>query len=208
MIAAGADEAGRGPIAGPVVAAAAVLTGPQMRVLLAEGMNDSKRLSEARRERIFARMDELGVQWAAHAATAREIDETDILRASLSCMRRALETLEARGVRSGLVIVDGSMKIPGIAPDRQRALPKADGIVPAVMAASIAAKVIRDRIMRTYDGIYPGYGFAKHKGYPTAAHRAAVDMLGPSPIHRMSFGGYNKMKKNGQLELGGDEIWR
>lgn len=211
MIAAGTDEAGRGPIAGPVVAAAAVLTRPQARVLLAEGMNDSKRMTEARRERIFARMGELGVAWAACAATAREIDETDILRASLSCMRRALETLERRGVRYSIVIVDGSVKIPGIAPEVQRVLPKADGIVPAVMAASVAAKVIRDRVMRKYDEIYPGYGFAKHKGYPTASHRAAVDMLGPSPIHRLSFGGYDKTKREragAQLELGGDDTWR
>lgn len=192
MIAAGVDEAGRGPIAGPVVAAAAVLTRPQMRVLLSEGLDDSKRLSEKKRERLFARMEELGVEHAAQAASVSRIDSTNILRATLWAMARSVDRLLARGVCIDLVIVDGNVQIPSCAVPRQRALPKADGIVPAVMAASIVAKVLRDRVMRSLHELWPGYGFARHKGYPTAAHRAAADMLGPSPVHRSSFGGFSK----------------
>lgn len=187
---AGTDEAGRGPIAGPVLAAATVLDPPQFRVLLGMGLADSKRLTEHKRERLFRAMNELGVIWAAQAATHERIDQTNILAASLWAMSRAVEKLEARVGPADLIVVDGNIKIPGIASQRQKAIPRADGLVPAVMAASVIAKVIRDRVMKTYDLLYPDYGFAKHKGYPTTAHRAAVDMLGPSPIHRLSFGGY------------------
>lgn len=203
MIVAGVDEAGRGPIAGPVVAAAVVLDRPQMSVLRFEGLDDSKKVSPKKRERIFERMGELGVVWAAQAADHRMIDATDILRATLWAMRRALAKLEARGMVPDLAVVDGTVHIPDFPMERQRALPKADAKVPAVMAASIVAKVLRDRAMVSFDRAWPGYGFAAHKGYPTAAHRAAVDMLGPSPVHRLSFGGYNKRDKGSQRELGG-----
>lgn len=202
MIVAGVDEAGRGPIAGPVVAAAAVLTYPQMRVLLADGMNDSKKLSQKARERIFARIAELGVVWAAQAADNRIIDSTNILRATLWAMGRALSKIEDRGVVPDLAVVDGTIFVPSFPRERQKAMPRADAKVPAVMAASIIAKVLRDRAMTSLDKVWPEYGFASHKGYPTASHRAALDMIGPSPVHRLSFGGYDKCTHS-QRELGG-----
>jgi ribonuclease HII len=183
---AGVDEAGRGPIAGPVVAAAAVLTPPQFRALLSEGLNDSKKLSAPRRERLFARMRELGVAWAAQAATNVRIDDTDILAATLWAMGRAVERL---GPRLDLVVVDGNSYIPDIPRAIQRALPKADALVPSVMAASVIAKVLRDRAMLALHRSFPEYGFDRHKGYPTAFHRRMVDMLGPSRVHRLSFAG-------------------
>lgn len=207
MIVAGVDEAGRGPIAGPVVAAAAVLTRPQVKVLLSEGLGDSKKLNEKSRERLFARFNELGVCWAAQAASHRRIDATNILRATLWAMRRALLSLAEK---PDLVVVDGTIKVAEYSEARQRTLPKADGIVPAVMAASIVAKVLRDRAMTSLHALYPDYGFEKHKGYPTKAHRAALDMLGPSPVHRLSFGGYNKGVAPGDAQrmLGGESLWR
>lgn len=203
----GTDEAGRGPLAGPVVAAAAFLTREQIRVLLAEGMNDSKKLTEKRREAIFKTIGEIGVVWAAQAASSERIDRTDILRASLWAMQRSIEKLESRGHKPKLVIVDGSIKIPAYPQERQKAIPKADSIVPAVMAASVIAKVLRDRVMLALDEIYPAYGFAKHKGYPTKAHREAIDLLGPSPVHRSSFRS-SKSARDDQRELGGGSIWQ
>ena len=192
MIVAGVDEAGRGPIAGPVVAAAVVLTPPQFRVLLSEGLNDSKKLSERARERLFSRIEELGVVWGAQAASNFKIDNMNILNATLWAMARAVGRI---GVRPDLIIVDGNSYIPGVSRELQRAIPRADGKIPAVMAASVVAKVLRDRVMTALHRIFPDYGFATHKGYPTAAHRIAVEMLGPSPVHRRSFG--NKKKTDG-----------
>ena len=186
---AGVDEAGRGPIAGPVVAAAAILTPPQFRVLLREGLDDSKKLSERARERLFLRMAELGVVWRAQAASHARIDSTHILRAALWAMSRAVMALPQN---PGLVVVDGTCLVPGVPPAMQIAMPKADAKVPAVMAASVVAKVLRDRVMKSLDRLYPEWGFAKHKGYPTKAHRLTTDLLGPSPVHRLSFGGYKK----------------
>jgi ribonuclease HII len=183
---AGVDEAGRGPIAGPVVAAAAVLVPPQFRVLLSEGLNDSKKLSASRRESLFARMEELGVVWAAQAATNARIDDTDILAATLWAMGRAVRRV---GAPLDLVVVDGSSYIPDIPRALQRVLPKADTLVPSVMAASVIAKVLRDRAMIALHRVFPEYGFDRHKGYPTAFHRRMVDMLGPSRVHRLSFAG-------------------
>ena len=165
MRVAGADEAGRGPIAGPVVAAVAVLTPPQFRVLLSEGLNDSKKLSVSRRERIFARMAELGVVWSAQAATNVRIDNTDILAATLWAMGRAARRI---GLSFDLVVVDGNSYIPDIPRSLQRAIPKADARVPSVMAASVIAKVLRDRAMLALHRLFPEYSFDKHKGYPTA----------------------------------------
>jgi ribonuclease HII len=193
VIVAGVDEAGRGPIAGPVMTAAVILTPAQFHVLLSEGLADSKKLSERARERLFARMSELGVVWAAQAASHRRIDGTNILASTLWAMRRALLSLTAV---PDLVVVDGVIAIPDVSL-RQITLPKADSKVPAVMAASVAAKVLRDRAMRSLHRLYPDYGFDRHKGYPTAAHRAVLDMLGPSPVHRLSFGGYSKTARGG-----------
>ncbi|GHV29191.1 ribonuclease HII [Synergistales bacterium] len=186
---AGVDEAGRGPIAGPVMAAAAILTPPQFRALLKEGLNDSKKLNERTRERLFARMNELGVVWRAQGASHRRIDSTNILRATLWAMSKSIAALP---LKPELIVVDGSVYIPDIDKSTQRVIPKADGKIPSVMAASVIAKTLRDRIMRTLDTLYPGYGFASHKGYPTKEHRRALDTLGASPIHRLSFGGYSK----------------
>ena len=186
----GVDEAGRGPIAGPVVAAAACLTPAQFRVLLSEGLGDSKKLTEKARERLFARIEALGVSWVAQAASHRRIDTTNILRATLWAMSRCLGAIDAG---DALVVVDGNALVPGVACARQVAIPRADDKVPAVMAASVIAKVLRDRVMKRMHDLYPQYGFASHKGYPTKAHRSVLDVVGPSPIHRLSFGGYNKL---------------
>ncbi|MDR1580141.1 MAG: ribonuclease HII [Synergistaceae bacterium] len=195
---AGVDEAGRGPIAGPVVAAAAVLTPPQFRVLLSEGLNDSKKLSASQRERLFARMKELGVVWAAQAATNVRIDNTNILASTLWAMGRAIRRV---GLPLDLVIVDGNAYIPDIPRAIQRAVPKADARVPSVMAASVIAKVIRDRVMTALHRLFPEYGFDRHKGYPTAFHRRMVNMLGPSRVHRLSFAGCKHIK----MEISGKE---
>jgi ribonuclease HII len=188
---AGVDEAGRGPIAGPVVAVVAMLTPPQFRVLLSEGLNDSKKLSASRREHLFARMKELGVVWAAQAATNVRIDNTDILAATLWAMGRAVRRI---GPPLDLVVVDGNSYIPDIPRALQRALPKADALVPSAMAASVIAKVLRDRVMIALHRLFPEYGFDKHKGYPTAFHRRMVNMLGPSRVHRLSFAGCKHIK--------------
>ena len=195
----GVDEAGRGPIAGPVVAAAVRLTSVQFRALLSEGLDDSKKMTEKARERMFARIQALGVVWVAQAASHRRIDATNILRATMWAMAKCLKSI---GAEEDLVVVDGNMTVPGTACPAQVAIPKADAKVPAVMAASVIAKVLRDRAMRKLDRLYPEYGFISHKGYPTKAHRAALDLVGPSPVHRLSFGGYSKTKQDGEA------LWR
>lgn len=180
---AGTDEAGRGPLCGPVVAAAVILNDEQRDELLSLGLTDSKKLTSRRRESLFNMMLSLGVLWRAQAASPHRIDRMNILKASLWAMRQSLLKLPPF---FDTVIVDGTFIIPSL-PFSQRALPKADSIVPAVAAASVAAKVLRDRIMTSFDALYPGYGLKKHKGYPTEAHRRVLAELGPSPIHRLSF---------------------
>ena len=182
---AGTDEAGRGPLAGPVVAAAVILTREQRSVLCACGLCDSKKLTEKSREKLFEKICELGVVWRAQAATPYRIDKTNILAASLWCMRRSVEQLP---VWPDLTLVDGNQRIPGLLSE-QKCIVKGDDIVPAISAASVVAKVLRDRIMITFDAIYPEYNFAKHKGYPSALHREILQRKGPSPIHRLSFRG-------------------
>ncbi len=173
----GIDEAGRGPLAGPVAAAAVILPdGFPLAVL-----DDSKALSERAREEAF-RLIVARARWANEWAWPGEIDRLNILRATMLAMRRAYDRL---GCTPDIVIVDGN-RTPDL-PCARKAVVKADATVPAVMAASIVAKVARDRLMERYDWLYPGYGYARHKGYPTAAHRAACAELGPSPIQRMSF---------------------
>lgn len=183
MIVAGTDEAGRGPLAGPVVAAAVILTPPQARVLIAEGLRDSKKLKEASRERLFHRMCELGICWRAQAASHVRIDRMNILRASLWAMHQAVQALP---ICPDLLIVDGIVRINGL-DITQKTLPKADDLVPCVAAASVIAKVLRDRIMTQMDRLFPLYSFSKHKGYPTKKHKEALRVLGPSRIHRRSF---------------------
>lgn len=181
---AGVDEAGRGPLAGPVVAAAVILD-PDRPI---EGIADSKKLTEATRERLFPLVQARALAWSIAWAEPGEIDEINILQATLLAMRRALEGLE---VSPGHVMVDGN-RCPSLAGTGLRcsleAVVGGDGKVPEIGAASILAKVTRDRMMKALDIEYPGYGFAEHKGYPTASHRARLMEVGPSPVHRRSFG--------------------
>lgn len=173
----GIDEAGRGPLAGPVSAAAVVLPDDFPLGLL----DDSKALSARARDRAFAEIQNRAL-WAQAWAWPSEIDRFNILEATMLAMRRAFDRL---GYTPDIVIVDGTRTPP--LPCPSEALVKADATVPAVMAASIVAKVSRDRLMERYDWLYPDYGYARHKGYPTAAHRAVCRLLGPSPIQRSSF---------------------
>ena len=186
----GIDEAGRGPLAGPVSAGAVIL--PEGFPL--EALGDSKALSVKRREKAYALIVEGALAWSVAWAYPCEIDELNILGASLLAMRRAYLGAAAMLERRKLsppakVFVDGN-RLPELGPRGEgliAAVIKGDSIVPAIMAASIVAKVARDRAMERYDWLYPEYGYARHKGYPTAAHRAACRELGPSPIQRLSF---------------------
>ena len=182
----GIDEAGRGPLAGPVSAGAAILPdGFPLDVL-----DDSKALSAARREAAYPLIAESAAAWCVGWAYPCEIDELNILGASLLAMRRAYLGVAAILARRGLeppaeIYVDGN-RLPELGRPCL-AVVKGDTIVPAIMAASILAKVSRDRAMERYDWLYPEYGYARHKGYPTPEHRRACRELGPSPIQRMSF---------------------
>ena len=175
---AGVDEVGRGPLAGDVIAAAVIL--PEYPLL---GLTDSKMLSESRRASLFEVIRREARAWALGRSTVAEIDEINILQASLLAMRRAVEALS---VQPSLVLVDGN-RLPTW-PYEARAIVKGDLTEPAISAASILAKVTRDQEMVELDRRYPGYGLAAHKGYPTKAHLAALSELGVSPIHRRSFG--------------------
>jgi len=180
----GIDEAGRGPLAGPVIAAA---------VYIAPGfdppplLDDSKKLSHPQREQLFDTLVESLDAWAICGATNCEIDELNIRQASILAMSRALQSLhhQVHMLPATPVLVDGDLHLPTQQP--QVALVKGDGRSLAIAAASILAKVWRDRIMVELDAAYPGYGMAGHKGYPTGAHRNAVLALGHSPVHRRSF---------------------
>jgi ribonuclease HII len=182
----GIDEAGGGPLAGPVSAGAVVL--PDGFPL--DALGDSKALSAPRREAAYSLIVEGAVAWSVAWAYPCEIDELNILGATMLAMRRAYGELARSLARGGhaspeAVYVDGN-RFPELGRPC-RAVVKGDAIVPAIMAASILAKVARDRAMERYDWLYPEYGYARHKGYPTAAHREACRRLGPSPIQRMSF---------------------
>ena len=174
----GTDEAGRGPLAGPVAAGACIL--PEGYV--PEGLDDSKKLTEKKREALYTQITENALAWGIGLASAAEIDEINILNASLLAMRRAIA---ATGVTPDLVLVDGSVN-RGF-DIRSEAVIGGDAKSPSIAAASILAKVTRDRIMAELDGKYPEYGFAQHKGYPTPAHKLAVYEFGPCPEHRRSF---------------------
>ncbi len=184
---AGVDEAGRGPLAGPVMAAAVVLP-PGFQ---SKEIRDSKALSPKARERAFLLVTSNALAYAVAHSTPEEIDRENILRASLLAMRRAVEHLD---VVPDFLYVDGNLAIPGGKDGpwtaiRQEPVVSGDSRCLSVMAASILAKVTRDRLMLEYDRVYPGYGFASHKGYPTKGHLAALAALGPSPIHRRTFRG-------------------
>lgn len=181
---AGVDEAGRGPLAGPV-AAAAVILDPQRPIA---GLADSKALTAARREALAAEIRAHSLAWALGWADAAEIDALNILQATFLAMRRALTAL---GVTPVHVIIDGNRRPPlaGLGYHcTVQTVVGGDASVPSVSAASILAKCARDALMVQLEATYPGYGFAGHKGYPTAAHVEALRRLGPSPVHRLSFG--------------------
>ena len=180
---AGTDEAGRGPLAGPVVGAAVVLTEPQKKSLIELGLKDSKKMTFDRREAIFRAMCEMGVVWRAQAASVEAIAKLNINAASLRAMGESVRKLfPALAVE--LVVVDGPHGLPGLAVP-QIPLVSADDLVPSVSAASVVAKVLRDRVMIALDRLYPQYGFARHKGYPTKDHKNAIRVFGLSPVHRV-----------------------
>ena len=183
---AGLDEAGRGPLAGPVVVAAVRFTPAVIRAGLPpelDGLNDSKQLSAPLRERFFSFLTAWGqVRFALAQADPQTIDRLNILRATHQAMQEALARLEPRPEH---VLVDG-LPVPSLRVD-QTALVKGDSRSFSIAAASVLAKVTRDRIMLQYDRLYPDYGFARHKGYGTAEHLAALLRHGPCPIHRHSF---------------------
>ncbi|MFL0796515.1 MAG: ribonuclease HII [Cellvibrionaceae bacterium] len=176
---AGADEAGRGPLAGGVVAAAVILN-PAEPI---EGLDDSKKLSEKRRDALFEEIQAKALGFAIARASVDEIEELNILHASMLAMKRAVEALVPQ---PEYVLVDGN-RLPKWTYSAE-AVVKGDSRVAAIAAASILAKVTRDRDMVALEEKYPGYGFAAHKGYPTKAHMLALEQLGPTPVHRASYG--------------------
>lgn len=178
LLCAGVDEAGRGPLAGPVVAAAVILD-PRRPI---RGLADSKLLTPERREVLAERIRDRATAYAVALAGVDEIDAINILRASMLAMRRAVESL---GVAPEEVLVDGD-RCPEVA-FRVRAIVKGDRDVPAISAASILAKTARDAMLVALDREYPAYGFARHKGYATPEHLAALALHGPCPAHRRSF---------------------
>lgn len=203
----GIDEVGRGPLAGPVVACAAVLKSSEALLTL----NDSKKLTRPKREAMYQAVKDACVCYAIASASVAEIDEINILEADFLAMRRALQALGLPGVQESapqipvevkgcladvfssgevpavLLAVDGNLKIHGISQDIQMPVVKGDGRIACISAASILAKVFRDRYMDDLEKKYPGYGFDKHAGYGTKAHLAAIQKQGYTPEHRKSF---------------------
>ncbi len=188
---AGVDEAGRGSLAGPVVAAAVILP----RDVALPGLADSKLLTPKVRSRLAEAIHAVATSWAVAAVEAVDIDATDILRATLRAMSEAVRQLVPQ---PDLVLVDGNAA-PHL-PMPARAVVHGDRHVPAISAASILAKVTRDRIMEGWAARFPAYGFAQHKGYGTAAHRAAIARHGPSPIHRRTFAGVREYAEGTGLQ--------
>ena len=174
----GVDEAGRGPLCGPVVAAACILP----EGYIPEGINDSKKLTEKKREKLFDIICENAVAYCIAEASVEEIDRLNILEADLLAMRRAIEGLS---LRADYALIDGN--IARDFPIPAKAVIHGDAISPSIAAASILAKVTRDRLCLALDREYPQYGIAKHKGYGTKMHMDALRQYGPSPIHRKQF---------------------
>ncbi|MBO5102013.1 MAG: ribonuclease HII [Clostridia bacterium] len=174
----GCDEAGRGPLCGPVVAAAVILP----RDIDIPGLNDSKKLTEKKREALFEVIKEKAIAYAIAEASPEEIDEINILNASMLAMRRAVEALS---VPADFALIDGNCSRGFSIPTET--VVKGDSLSMSIAAASILAKVTRDRGCAELDRLYPEYGIAKHKGYPTKDHMDAVRAYGPSPIHRKTF---------------------
>lgn len=182
MTVCGVDEAGRGPLAGAVFAAAVILN-PQFPIV---GLADSKKLSEKKRDALAVEIKNKALAWGIASCSVEEIDQHNILQASLLAMARAVENMQAQfGLTPTLVQVDGNKK-PKISLPCE-AIVKGDSLVPAISAASILAKTARDAELYQLDLAYPQYGFAKHKGYPTALHLAMLQAHGVSPVHRLSY---------------------
>lgn len=175
----GVDEAGRGPWAGPVTAAAVILD-PAKPI---EGLTDSKKLSEVKRDRLAPLIRERSLAWCVAHASVEEIDRMNIREATFLAMQRAIEGLQQA---PELALIDGNA-LPGNLKCEARAIVKGDLTEPAISAASILAKTVRDALMQELDAAHPGYGLGQHKGYGTALHAEALTRLGPAPCHRMSF---------------------
>lgn len=177
-IIAGVDEAGRGPLAGPVIAAAVILN-PAYPI---EGLNDSKKLTEKKREFLFQQIRQHALAWSVARATVKEIDEINILQASLLAMQRAVARLS---IKPNLILVDGN-RCP-LFECEAKAIIGGDALEASISAASIVAKVLRDRYMRLLDRHHPHYGFSQHKGYGTRDHLTALQTYGVSRVHRLTF---------------------
>lgn len=187
---AGVDEAGRGPLAGPVVAAAVILH-PERPI---SGLDDSKKLNEQMRDALFPLIRERALAWSIIAISPSEIDRINILQATLLGMKRAVESLDPK---PSLTLVDGNR--PPELPCEVRTIVGGDALEPAISAASILAKVSRDRLMLEMHERYPEYGFDRHKGYPTAAHMRVLEDIGPCEIHRRSFAPVRNAMQSGLL---------
>ena len=193
---AGLDEAGRGPLAGPVVAAAVVLP-PGLEFA---GLNDSKKVSRSNRLRLEEDIRKEALAWGIGEASHSEIDERNILGATKLAMIRAIKAL---GIEPDFLLLD-ALRLPVGLP--QKSIIKGDATVACISAASILAKTRRDRIMEELDKEYPGYGFRQNKGYPTASHREAVIEKGPCPVHRRSFLGFVQRDREKQRNLFDNEV--
>lgn len=178
MIVAGIDEAGRGPLAGPVFAAAVILPPG----LIIDGLNDSKKISEKKRQKLFDIIKAEAISWAIASCDHEEIDSLNILGATMLAMKRASDALSTR---PELLLIDGNRATGFSIPTKT--VIKGDALIPQISAASILAKVARDRYCMEMAEKYPDYGFEKHKGYPTEFHRKKVVELGPCPEHRLTF---------------------
>jgi len=191
VLVAGVDEAGRGPLAGPLVVAAVILN-KRRRI---KGLDDSKKLSEAKREALFPLIVERAVAYSVVVIEREEIDRINIFQATMAGMSRALRGLAPAATEA---LIDGN-QLPRDLPCPARAIIGGDAVEPSISAASILAKVSRDRLMVAMDGHYPGYGFAEHKGYSTPGHLAALQRLGPCAEHRRSFAPVKLLLDQGQL---------
>ena len=174
----GVDEAGRGPLCGPVTAAAVILPDG----IFIEGLNDSKKLTEAKREKLFDIITSEAIAWSVASASVEEINQTDILSAAMLAMRRAVESLSTP---ADFALIDGNISRGFSIPTKT--VIHGDAISPSIAAASILAKVTRDRVCYELDAMYPEYGIAKHKGYATKDHMNALRQYGPTPIYRTKF---------------------
>jgi ribonuclease HII len=190
---AGVDEVGRGALAGPVLAAAVILNYSD----IPKGINDSKKLSKPERERLSAEIIARAKAFAIAQVENTEIDRINILRASLAACLQAVKLLHPFPDH---VLIDGNQQIPQLHCP-QMSIVKGDSLSASIAAASIIAKVARDNLMKDYDQLFPGYGFARHVGYGTRAHQDAITRLGPSPIHRMTFQGVRSFQASLYLKI-------